>query len=117
MNAVELLEESLKSTNIPYAEEKYHGESNKYLTYLEEDSKDADFADNRPQRTETFFQVHYFCPARPQSADDSRNKTLAVKKELRKRGFCFTGVTRLKEENDKRHVIINCNIKTENTED
>lgn len=113
MTALEILEEGLRETKIPYAEERYYGkDKTKYLTYIEEDSRDGDFADNRPQSTETWYQLHYFCPSRPKEADDSRKNVKLIKTALRKRGFCFEGTARLTEENDRRHVIMNCSIKT-----
>lgn len=111
MNAVEILENGLDEVRIPYAEEKYYGKDAKYILYVEEDSRDRDFVDNVPTNTETFFQVHYFCPMQPKEMDDSRKVTVLIKKTLRKRGFCFTGVVRRIEENGKRHVIISCKVK------
>ncbi len=118
MTAQEVLEKGLGATGLPYAEEKYHGkDKTKYLTYIEEDIQDRDYADNNPTMTQTYYQVHYFCPSMPRESDDSRKVTVKIKKELRKLGFCFSGVVRRIEDNDRRHVIISCNVKTKNMEE
>lgn len=117
MSATEILEKVLSKTNIPYAEDLYHGkDKTKYLVYVEEDSRDGDFVDNRPRTTETFYQVHYFCPA-GKTMDDSRKVTKLIKNELRSYEFSVTGVRRLAENEGRKHIIISCNIKTWNMEE
>lgn len=115
MTADEIMELTLAQTNIPYVEGKYYGTEEKYIVYNESDQIPYLYADNAPEKQKTFYQVHYFCPLQPAAGDDSRKVTKKIRKALVQHDFCVTGTIRRTEEK-KRHIIIECNLITENEE-
>lgn len=114
MTPYEIMEMALKKTGLPFEEEIYHGKEEKYVVYNQTDQIPYFFVDNAPVEERTYYQVHYFCPLQPKSSDDSRPITRKIRKILLKCGFCITNTTRTQDQ--KRHVIIECNIITESEE-
>lgn len=107
MTPSDRLENALKETGLPYAEDFYFGKNDKYIVWKETGATDTDFADNQPVEETTSFVVQYVCKDREN--DDTREIRKQLEVILRRHGFYVTNkerITNKEKVNDPREDYI-----------
>lgn len=109
MTSDKLLEGALNNSGLPVKPYEYKGSKDSYIIYNEEAETLVNYADDRPQSRESWWQVHIFLPQFP----DFRGRKRDVEKLLVNAGFTIKRTAVLYEpetETDNMHIAISCFI-------
>lgn len=106
MTAFENIVEAIRGFHYAYSPDTYKGAGEKYFTYNYADQRGTAFADDEPEAVIAYVQVHFFLPEKENFLKEQNQIRMA----LFRQGFTFPQVT-VDVENQKRHLIFECEIE------